>query len=259
MNLKTSHLSKTFGAHRALDDVSLNAENLHSLVLIGPSGGGKTTLLRVLAGLELPEAGEVQWNGQRMPLDEDGLLRYRRTVGMVFQAFNLFPHLTALENITLPLEKVHRYTRGQARERALDLLRRFELERQATQKPATLSGGQRQRVALARALAFEPRVLFCDEPTSALDPEMTAEVLDMLSQVIAQGCDVIVATHVMGFARLVADRVVFLAGGRIVETGTAKTFFESPSTDWRTGFGWGWLCHPRHNRYRWRGEIEPGG
>jgi polar amino acid transport system ATP-binding protein len=231
LKLRITNLSKSFGVHRALDGVSLTVENLHSLVLIGPSGGGKTTLLRVLAGLEQPETGEIEWSGQRMQFDETGLLRHRRSVGMVFQAFNLFPHLTALENITLPLEKVHDYSRLQARERALELLNRFGLDKHADQKPSALSGGQRQRVALARAVAFKPRVLLCDEPTSALDPEMTAEVLDMLRQVIDEGCDVILATHVMGFARVVADRVVFLAGGRIVETGDAPDFFDAPATE----------------------------
>jgi polar amino acid transport system ATP-binding protein len=152
-------------------------------------------------------------------------------VGVVFQAFNLFPHLTALENITLPLEKVHGYTPAAAREVALGLLNRFELSAHAARKPAALSGGQRQRVAIARALAVKPRVLFFDEPTSALDPEMTAEVLDMIRELRAEGQDLILVTHEMGFARLVADRVAFLAQGRVLESGPTAQVFDAPQTE----------------------------
>jgi polar amino acid transport system ATP-binding protein len=214
-----------------LDRLSLELESVHSLVLIGPSGGGKTTLLRILAGLQTPEAGEVQLDGTAMRFDEAALLRHRRTVGVVFQAFNLFPHLTALENITLPLEKVHGHTPAQARDVAMQLLKRFQLATHAAQKPSALSGGQRQRVAIARALAFKPRVLLFDEPTSALDPEMTAEVLDMIRELGAEGQHLILVTHEMGFARVVADRVAFLAQGRILECGTADQVFNAPATD----------------------------
>ena len=214
-----------------LDDLSLQLESVHRLVLIGPSGGGKTTLLRILAGLAAPEAGEVQLDGNAMRFEEAALLRHRRTVGVVFQAFNLFPHLTALQNITLPLEKVHGYTPARAQEVAMQLLTRFQLATHAAQKPAALSGGQRQRVAIARAVAVKPRVLLFDEPTSALDPEMTAEVLDMIRELGAEGQNLILVTHEMGFARVVADRVAFLAQGRILECGTADQVFISPATD----------------------------
>ncbi len=206
-------------------------EEFHSLVLIGPSGGGKTTLLRILAGLLAPDSGEIQINGIPISFEEAALLRYRRTVGVVFQAFNLFPHLTALQNITLPLEKVHGFTPTDARDLAMALLTRFQLGRHANQRPAALSGGQRQRVAIARALAVKPRVLFFDEPTSALDPEMTAEVLDMIHQLRAEGQDLVLVTHEMGFARLVADQIGFLTHGHILEYGTADSIFSSASTE----------------------------
>ena len=231
MRLSISGLSKRFGPHQVLDRLSLELESVHRLALIGPSGGGKTTLLRILAGLETPEAGEVQLDGIRMRFEEAALLRHRRTVGVVFQAFNLFPHLTALQNITLPLEKVHDYAPAEAREVAMRLLTRFQLATHAAQKPAALSGGQRQRVAIARALAVKPRVLLFDEPTSALDPEMTAEVLDMIRELGAEGQDLILVTHEMGFARVVADRVAFLADGRILECGTAEQLFNAPATE----------------------------
>ena len=231
MRLKISNLSKRFGAHQALDQLNLELDSVHTLVLIGPSGGGKTTLLRILAGLETPDAGQVQLNGSPIQFDEPALLHYRRTVSVVFQAFNLFPHLSALENITLPLEKVHGYAAEQAREIGMQLLTRFQLASHAGQKPASLSGGQRQRVAIARAVAVKPRVLLFDEPTSALDPEMTAEVLDVIRQLRAEGQDLVLVTHEMGFARLAADRIAFLAQGRILECGAADQVFDAPTTE----------------------------
>jgi polar amino acid transport system ATP-binding protein len=224
-------LSKRFGPHVVLDRLSLELESIRRLVLIGPSGGGKTTFLRILAGLETPAAGEVHLDGTAMRFEEDALLRHRRSVGVVFQAFNLFPHLTALQNITLPLEKVHAYPPVKAREVAMQLLTRFQLASHAAQKPAALSGGQRQRVAIARAVAFKPSVLLFDEPTSALDPEMTAEVLDMIRELGAEGQNLILVTHEMGFARVVADRVAFLAQGRILECGSADQVFNEPKTE----------------------------
>jgi polar amino acid transport system ATP-binding protein len=201
------------------------------MALIGPSGSGKTTLLRILAGLETPDTGEVQVNGERISFSEPALLRYRRTVGVVFQAFNLFPHLTALENITLPLEKVHEHSEKDARELAMQLLRRFQLEVHAHKKPAGLSGGQRQRVAIARAIAIKPRLVLFDEPTSALDPEMTAEVLDTIEQLHEEGTDLVLVTHEMGFARMAADRTAFLSEGRILEFGQTTTVFDAPKTE----------------------------
>lgn len=212
----------------ALDRLCLEVESARSLVLIGPSGGGKTTLLRVLAGLEKPDQGEVELDGASIHFAEPDLLRYRRTVGVVFQAFNLFPHLTALENVTLPLEKVHGRSQVEAQDIARQLLRRFQLEAHAEKKPAALSGGQRQRIAIARAVAIKPRVLLFDEPTSALDPEMTAEVLDMIRQLRDEGSDFVLVTHQMGFARVVAERVAFLADGRVLEYGETGKVFEDP-------------------------------
>jgi polar amino acid transport system ATP-binding protein len=231
LKLKVSKILKRFGTHTALADVSFEAADVHSLVLIGPSGGGKTTLLRILAGLETPDRGEVEINGQAIDFHEPALLEYRRTVGVVFQAFNLFPHLTALENVTLPLEKVHGYSAADAKEAAMALLRRLQLEAHAFKKPAGLSGGQRQRVAIARAIGIKPRLVLFDEPTSALDPEMTAEVLDTIEQLREEGTDLILVTHEMGFARRAADRTAFLSAGRILEFGDTKSIFDNPRTE----------------------------
>lgn len=228
MKLKLQEITKQFGAHAALDAVSLSLEKVHTLVLIGPSGGGKSTLLRVIAGLEYPDAGVVEIDGDLVEFQEDALLKHRRTIGVVFQAFNLFPHLTALQNITLPLEKVHGYSPGDAEQAGRDLLKRFQLEKHATKKPAELSGGQRQRVAIARAISIKPRLLLFDEPTSALDPEMTAEVLDVIEELREEGRDFILVTHEMGFARKVADQVALLADGKIVEAGAVEQVFEHP-------------------------------
>ena len=209
--------------------VSLALEKVHTLVLVGPSGGGKTTLLRIIAGLEYPTAGELEINNETVLFDENSLLEYRRTVGTVFQAFNLFPHLSALQNITLPLEKVHGHSPQQALEIARLHLERFQLQKHASKRPAELSGGQRQRVAIARAVAIKPRLLLFDEPTSALDPEMTAEVLDMIREVRQAGADFILVTHEMGFARQIADQVALLAGGRIIEAGPVEQVLERPA------------------------------
>ena len=229
MKLSLSKLHRNFGGHRALDGLSLECENTGSLVLIGPSGGGKSTLLRVLAGLERPDSGTVEINGIPLVFEELPLLTHRRRTGVVFQGFNLFPHLSALENITLPLTAVHGHSPQKASSLALDLLRRFQLESHAAQKPAALSGGQRQRVAIARALAIEPRLLLLDEPTSALDPVMTAEVLETIETLRTQGRDFILATHEMGFARRVADQIAFIANGRLVEMGPPEKIFSAPT------------------------------
>jgi polar amino acid transport system ATP-binding protein len=205
-------------------------EKVHTLALIGPSGGGKSTLLRIIAGLEHPDSGTVEINGGRVAFEEASLLRHRRTIGTVFQAFNLFPHLTALQNITLPLEKVHGHSAPEAEEMARRLLARFRLEDHAGKRPAELSGGQRQRVAIARAVSIKPRLLLLDEPTSALDPEMSAEVLDMIQELREEGRDFILVTHEMGFARQVADQAAFLAGGRVVEAGPMARLFDAPAS-----------------------------
>jgi polar amino acid transport system ATP-binding protein len=228
MKLKLQQITKRFGDHVVLDDVSLSLEKVHTLVLIGPSGGGKSTLLRVIAGLEYPEAGEVEIDNEKVAFTEDALLKHRRTIGVVFQAFNLFPHLTALQNITLPLEKVHGFLPTEAQDTATQILKRLQLEKHSHKKPAELSGGQRQRVAIARAISIKPRLLLFDEPTSALDPEMTAEVLDVIEELREEGRDFILVTHEMGFARKVADQVAMIADGKIVEAGTVEQVFEKP-------------------------------
>lgn len=228
MKLRLEQVSKSFNGHRVLDNVSLSLEKVHTLVLIGPSGGGKSTLLRIIAGLEAPTAGRVEINGDAVIYNELNLLKHRRTIGTVFQAFNLFPHLTAERNITLPLEMVHGRTPEEATETARELLARFRLADHAHKKPAELSGGQRQRIAIARAIAIKPKLLLFDEPTSALDPEMTAEVLDLIFELREEGRDFLLVTHEMGFARRVADQVALLAEGRIVEIGEVKQVFEEP-------------------------------
>ncbi|EEF58774.1 amino acid ABC transporter ATP-binding protein [Pedosphaera parvula] len=231
MRLRIDQLSKSFAGHAVLNQVSLHLEKVHTLSLIGPSGGGKSTLLRIIAGLEYPNSGEVEINGERISFqDEQALLTHRRTVGTVFQAFNLFPHLTALQNITLPLEKVHHYAPAEASEIAQQFLTRFKLEKHSFKKPAELSGGQRQRIAIARAVAIKPKLLLLDEPTSALDPEMTAEVLDMIEELREEGRDFVLVTHEMGFARKVADQVALIAEGRIAECGPAEQIFEHPES-----------------------------
>jgi len=232
LNLSLRALSKTFAGKTVLDAITAEFPPLRSLVLIGPSGGGKSTLLRILAGLETPDSGTVALDGE--PVDfaggEPALLRYRRQLGIVFQAFNLFPHLTALENLTLPLVQAHGQSPQDARDLAQTTLARFGLADHAHKKPAELSGGQKQRVAIARALAHKPRLLLLDEPTSALDPEMTAEVLDAIEELKAEGRHFVLVTHEMGFAREVADEVAFLADGTILEHGPADALFSAPQT-----------------------------
>ena len=230
MKLHVENVVKTFGTHRVLDGISLAFDAVQTLVLIGPSGGGKSTLLRVLAGLEYPDsdAARVVIDDQPVVYREKELARHRRTIGTVFQAYNLFPHLTALQNVTLPLEKVHGQSREEARRHATAALTRFRLEQHSHKKPAELSGGQRQRVAIARAIAIKPRLLFFDEPTSALDPEMTIGVLEVIEELRDEGRDFVLVTHEMGFARRVADQVALLADGKIVEFGAAAQVFDAP-------------------------------
>jgi polar amino acid transport system ATP-binding protein len=236
MRLEIDSLSKAYGAHVALAGVTLSIAETGALALIGPSGSGKSTLLRILAGLEIPDEGTVALDNEPIRQDEAWLLRHRRSVGTVFQSFNLFPHLTALRNISLPLEKVHSYAPQEAVDRAMELLGRFRLADHAHQAPAQLSGGQRQRVAIARAVAIRPRLLLFDEPTSALDPEMTVEVLDLIAELRREGIPLLLVTHEIGFARRVADQVVFLQGGRVLEYGEASRLFSQPSTPEMRGF-----------------------
>jgi polar amino acid transport system ATP-binding protein len=209
-----------------LAGLELETGEIAALVLVGPSGGGKSTLLRVLAGLDVPDAGSVAFDGRPLPRDEAGLLAYRRTVGTVFQAFNLFPHLTALDNLLLPLVHVHGLDRAAALDRVREPLERFGLSAHAHKRPAELSGGQKQRIAILRALVVRPRRLFLDEPTSALDPEMTGEVLEMIAELRAAGTQFVLVTHEMGFARRVADEIAFVADGRVLAHGPAADIFD---------------------------------
>jgi polar amino acid transport system ATP-binding protein len=229
MKLEVIGVTKAFGEHRALGGVDLAIGGAAAVVLIGPSGGGKSTLLRLIAGLDHPDSGSIRLDGEPLPDDEKRLREHRRRVGTVFQSFNLFPHLTGLENITLPLEAVHGLDRAGARDRAMELLRRFRLEEHAAKRPGQLSGGQRQRIAIARAVSIRPKLLLLDEPTSALDPEMTAEVLDMIAELKTEGRQFVLVTHQMGFARSVADHAVFLADGTVVESGPSGALFGSPN------------------------------
>lgn len=206
------------------------SDDIHTLAIIGPSGGGKSTLLRILGGLLLPTAGRVVVGGEELPADESALQKYRQRLGFVFQQGGLFRHLSAIENIALPLEKVHGYTRQEAGRRAEELLERFGLGADGKKKPGALSGGQQQRVAIARAVAARPGLLLLDEPTSALDPEYTNEVLDVIDELKNEGMDFVIVTHEMGFARHACEKVAFLCEGSLLEYGDSVSLFSHPNT-----------------------------
>ncbi|WP_127842231.1 amino acid ABC transporter ATP-binding protein [Actinomyces wuliandei] len=229
--MRISHVTKYYGDFKALDDVSLDVHRGEVVAVIGASGSGKSTLCRTVNRLETVSAGSVVIDG--VPLPEEGreLARLRADVGMVFQAFNLFPHRSVLDNITLAPTRVRKVPVPQAQQRARELLERVGLADQAAKRPAQLSGGQQQRVAIARALAMEPKVMLFDEPTSALDPEMITEVLDVIQDLATSGMTMLVVTHEMGFARSVADRVVLMDAGQVVEEAKPAAFFASPSTE----------------------------
>lgn len=229
MRIEFDHVTRSFDGRVVLDDLSFS-EDVTTLAVIGPSGGGKSTLLRMLGGLLVPSSGTVSMGGEPVPTDEAELTRYRATLGFVFQDGGLFQHLSARENIALPLRAVHGRTPEEADRRANELLERFGLADEAEKRPAQLSGGQRQRVAIARAVAPEPRILLLDEPTSALDPEYTTEVLDLLLDLKEAGTQFVAVTHEMGFARHACDQVAFLYGGRLLEHGPSERTFDDPST-----------------------------
>ena len=232
MRLETRGVVKAFGVHRALDGVSFHTgSDARVVALLGPSGGGKSTLLRVLGCLLVAEAGAVLVDGVQLPDNEAGALSERRKNGFVFQGYNLFPHLTALENVALPLRVVHGVAGDEAEARAREMLGRLGLIGHEMKRPAELSGGQQQRAAIARALAPKPRLLLLDEPTSALDPVMTGEVLDVIRELAENGQQIVLATHEISFARKVADWVVFLAQGQVQESSAAKDFFTAPKTE----------------------------
>lgn len=221
-------LDKHFGDTQVLHAVDLDIAAGEVVAVIGPSGSGKSTLCRCVNGLEAPSAGRIVVDGVRQPPGGRSLARFRMDTGMVFQSFNLFGHLTVEQNITLAPVRVRGLSRSEAQDRAQELLHRVGLADKARFHPAQLSGGQQQRVAIARALAMEPKLLLCDEPTSALDPEMVQEVLDVLAGLAKDGTAMLVVTHEMGFAAEVADRVVFMDGGRILEDALPGTFFTAP-------------------------------
>ncbi len=230
MKLELQNLSKQFEAGREVLDSLDYAADFHNLAVIGSSGCGKSTLLRIIGGLLPASAGQVLLDGQALPAAESALIGYRKQIGFVFQQGGLFRHMTALENITVPLEQVHGLTPADARQRALALLERFGLAQDADKRPAQLSGGQQQRVAIARAVAPRPKLLLLDEPTSALDPEYTGEVLDMLNELRGDGMDFLIVTHEMGFAQRACDQALFLSGGRIAEAGPSARLFAAPQT-----------------------------
>jgi ABC-type polar amino acid transport system ATPase subunit len=226
----SEHIGKSFGDFQALTDVSLTVRQGERVVVCGPSGSGKSTLIRCFNGLETHDSGQLTVDGVVLSADSPQIRQLRQDVGMVFQQFNLFPHLTVLENLTIGPMKVRKLDRQQAEATARKYLERVRIPEQAHKRPAQLSGGQQQRVAIARALCMEPRVMLFDEPTSALDPEMIGEVLDVMVELAETGMTMVVVTHEMGFARKVADTMVFMEAGRIVEVSPPQTFFTNPQS-----------------------------
>jgi glutamate transport system ATP-binding protein len=229
--VRLSGVDKWFGQLHVLQDIDLSIDRGEVVVVIGPSGSGKSTLCRTINRLEPIDSGEITIDGERLPEEGKQLARLRADVGMVFQSFNLFAHKTVLENVTLGPVKVRKQAKGEVERRARQLLDRVGVGTQADKYPAQLSGGQQQRVAIARALAMDPKVMLFDEPTSALDPEMINEVLDVMTSLARDGMTMVVVTHEMGFARRAANRVVFMDGGRIVESADPETFFTNPQSD----------------------------
>jgi len=225
------NVNKHFGALHVLQDIDLTIARGEVVVVIGPSGSGKSTLCRTINRLETVDSGSIAIDGKPLPEEGKALAKLRADVGMVFQAFNLFAHKTVLENVMLGQTKVRRTDKQAAEQKARALLDRVGVGNQADKYPAQLSGGQQQRVAIARALAMDPKVMLFDEPTSALDPEMINEVLEVMKQLADEGMTMVVVTHEMGFARSAANRVVFMADGRIVEEATPDQFFNNPRSD----------------------------
>jgi general L-amino acid transport system ATP-binding protein len=224
-------VNKWFGDFHVLKNVDLTVGRGAKIVVCGPSGSGKSTLVRLVNGLEPHQSGDIVVDGIKLTADLKSIDAIRSEVGMVFQQFNLFPHLTVIENLTLAPLWVRRASKKDADNFAMQLLQRVRIGEQAHKYPAQLSGGQQQRVAIARALAMQPRVMLFDEPTSALDPEMIKEVLDVMIELAEEGMTMVVITHEMGFARRVADRIVFMDEGEIVETGKPDEFFAAPKTE----------------------------
>jgi general L-amino acid transport system ATP-binding protein len=224
-------VDKYFGDFQALKNINMRVGKQEVIVVIGPSGSGKSTMIRCINRLEKHDRGRITVNGIDLSDDIKNIQEIRKETGMVFQQFNLFPHLSVIDNITLGPRQVRNVPKKQAEDAAMDLLTRVKIPEQARKYPGQLSGGQQQRVAIARSLAMNPQVMLFDEPTSALDPEMIKEVLDVMQELATSGMTMIVVTHEMGFAREVADRVVFMADGEIVEVGTPEHFFTNPEED----------------------------
>ena len=224
-------VNKFYDSFQALVDIDLTVEPGERIVICGPSGSGKSTLIRTVNQLEVIQSGTIIVDGIDLSTGRANVARARREVGMVFQSFNLFPHMTVLENCMLAPMRTRKVPRAQAEDTARNLLERVRIPEQAEKYPAQLSGGQQQRVAIARALCMEPRIMLFDEPTSALDPEMIKEVLDTMIELAEEGMTMICVTHEMGFAREVADRVVFMAAGQVVEVGTPEHFFDNPQEE----------------------------
>ena len=224
-------VNKWHGAHHALRDFSSTVAPGERVVVCGPSGSGKSTLIRTINGLDAHDTGRVVIDGVELSHDRTALAQVRRDVAMVFQSFNLFPHMTVLDNCTLAPMRVRGLRRPDAEATAMEFLTRVHVPEQASKYPGQLSGGQQQRVAIARALAMRPRIMLLDEPTSALDPEMIGEVLDVMVELAQSGMTMVCVTHEMGFARRVADRVLFMDGGELVEEGSPAKLFEQPSSE----------------------------
>lgn len=230
MKIELNHLTKCFDSQVVLEDVN-HELNFSSLAIIGPSGSGKSTLLRLIAGLIELDEGQIILDEEAIPGNQEGLNIYRKQLGFVFQNNGLFPHLSALKNITLPLVEVHDYSVEKANKIALDYLERFGLKDQANQASSTLSGGQQQRIQIIRAIIHKPRLVLLDEPTSALDPDISVDVLEMLKDLIKDGIQIILVTHHLGFAKNVCDQVVFIDDKDIIESGPSKKLFEKPKSE----------------------------
>lgn len=229
--IEVKNLKISFGDLHVIKDLSINIEKGEKIVVIGPSGSGKSTFLRCLNRLETPTGGHILFDGVDMADPKADLDKCRQKMGMVFQHFNLFPHLTVLENITLAPVSLKLKTKAQTEEHAMKLLERVGLQDKANVYPSTLSGGQKQRIAIVRSLAMDPEVILFDEPTSALDPEMVGEVLNVIKDLANEGMTMAIVTHEMGFAREVADRVIFMDGGYIAEEGTPEQIFQHPKSE----------------------------
>lgn len=229
--IEVNNLEKQFGTLKVLKGISEKIEENEVVCVIGPSGSGKSTFLRCINLLEMPTSGEIYIDGEQINKKEANINKIREKLGMVFQNFNLFPHMTTLENITISPIRVNKKTKGDAEREAMDLLQMVGLQDKANVFPASLSGGQKQRAAIARALAMKPEIMLFDEPTSALDPEMVGEVLQVMKDLAHQGMTMVIVTHEMGFAREVADRVLFMDEGMIVEQGRPEEIFGNPQNE----------------------------